>query len=71
MYTNSNIAVVWWFENGTVHLVSTFIISQSGITVKRWRGKGKSADVDCPFIVNQYNTQMDGDDPWLMLISLG
>lgn len=71
MYTNSDIAVVWWFENGTVHLVSNFIISQFGITVKRWRGKGKSADVDCPFIVNQYNTQMDGDDPWLMLISLG
>lgn len=71
MYTNSNIAVVWWFENGTVHLVSNFIISQFGITVKRWRGKRKSADVDCPLIVNQYNKQMDGDEPWLMLISLG
>lgn len=67
-----NISNVLWRDNKTVRLLSTYVgvkpfishqIETPILTSKRWDRKTKQkVDVDCPFIIKEYNRHMGGVD---------
>ncbi|KAH9632995.1 hypothetical protein HF086_000355 [Spodoptera exigua] len=57
------LAVVKWYDNKVVTLVSSFVDSHPKEKIKRYSKETKSrVDVDCPQIVKQYNAHMGGVD---------
>lgn len=67
-----DISSVLWRDNKTVRLLSTYVgvkpflsrqIETPTLTSKRWDRKTKQkVDVDCPFIIKEYNRHMGGVD---------
>ncbi|CAH1958842.1 unnamed protein product [Acanthoscelides obtectus] len=68
---NENIFAVKWFDNKTVHVVSTYIGLQPIENVKRWSSSEKKfIDLPQPYAIQIYNKYMGGVDLNDMLVSL-
>lgn len=68
---NSGIRVLRWFDNKVVQLSSTHVDAEPISSVKRWnRREKKFVNVQCPAIVEEYNSFMGGVDSFNMLMSL-
>lgn len=72
MVCNTNkLAVVKWYDNKVVTLISSYVDSQPIETIKRFSKESRTkVDVPCPQVVKQYNKNMGGVDLADMLISL-
>lgn len=69
--TQNNILAVKWFDNKSVHLVSSFVGLDPVNNVQRWSAQeGKYIEVPRPHIVADYNQHMGGVDLNDMLVSL-
>lgn len=67
----NKIAVVKWFDNKPVTLVSSFADSYPVTKIKRYSKDHKAKiEIDCPKVVRHYNTHMGGVDLSDMLIAL-
>ncbi|XP_023312460.1 piggyBac transposable element-derived protein 3-like, partial [Anoplophora glabripennis] len=68
---NAKLAVVKWFDNKAVLLVSSFTDAYPISSVKRYRKEDKRrVDVPCPQIVLEYNQHMGGVDLADMFVAL-
>ena len=68
---NSGITAIRWYDNGVVQLASTYIGHEQGNKVKRWSAKeNKRIEIECPAMVEEYNTPMGGVDLCDMLLAL-
>ncbi|MCL4142327.1 UNVERIFIED_CONTAM: hypothetical protein GTU68_050401 [Idotea baltica] len=66
----SDVRIMKWNDNSTVHFASTFIGCELGEKAKRWSSKDKEYIlVDCPKMVHEYNKFMGGVDLNDMLLS--
>lgn len=68
---NSNVVAVRWYDNRKVDLISSCVGVEPVQKVKRYDKKTKEIiEVDCPFIVQEYNQHMGGVDLLDSLTSL-
>ncbi|XP_018020808.1 piggyBac transposable element-derived protein 3-like [Hyalella azteca] len=69
--TNRDVIAVKWFDNKSVHLLSTYAGITPEDTVKRWdKKRNKHIEINRPFVVKEYNKFMGGVDLCDMLIEL-
>ncbi|PSN48689.1 PiggyBac transposable element-derived protein 3 [Blattella germanica] len=67
----NNIVCVKWFDNKSVHLMSSYAGVEPADTVRRWSVKDKQyINVTRPVIVREYNQFMGGVDLLDMLVTL-
>lgn len=70
-FTVSNISVVKWFDNNTVHVISSFMSPVATGKVRRWCPKTKKwIEVDRPNVIGDYNKKMGGVNLNDMLVAL-
>ena len=68
---NSSMIMVRWYDNRAVSFVSSYAGIEASSTVKRWsRNDKRNIEIDCPFVVREYNKFMGGVDLMDMLLSL-
>lgn len=67
----NQLALVRWFDNKSILLLSSFVSTEPSDTCKRWsQVEKKKIDVQRPAVVQQYNKNMGGVDLSDMLIEL-
>lgn len=69
--TSIDVAIVRWYDNRAVTLVSNYVSTEPVASVKRWDKKTKQyIDIPRPHIVAVYNSYMGGTDVHNYLVSL-
>ena len=68
---NSGIAIVQWYDNNIIQLMSNYMTQKLGAATKRWCKKDKKfIFIDCPKIIEGYNKYMGGVDLCGMLFEV-
>lgn len=68
---NYNIAVVRWFDNKSVQMLSTLANDQPLTSCKRWNAQEKQLiEIQRPAMISEYNKHMGGVDLFDMLMEL-
>ncbi|XP_047144568.1 piggyBac transposable element-derived protein 2-like [Hydra vulgaris] len=58
-----NLTFVQWYDNKEVNLLSTYVVTEPKIIVKRWFSAEKTRkEIDCPQIISTYNQHIGSVD---------